>query len=190
MIKLKMLLIFSITLNCSTITKIDSSHFVQNKEKSEYSLHIAYEYYVNNELFDQPLQINEGDYLIQKDIKYIKECIKTELSNSKISIDSTSAPNELELNIVFKNNYPFLLAFVSGLTMTLLPAYFDTDLEIQARLFNRQTKFYSNKIINSGKMRTYIGIIPLFGLPFSNSSNNRNFLIQNLIKKTLNDIKI
>ncbi len=139
-------------------------------------------------MFDQPLQLNEGEYIIQKDIEYVKECIIKELSNSKLLIDSTSATYEIELNIVFKNKYPFLLAFISGLTLTFLPAYFDTDLEIQGRMLNRKTKIYSKKVITSGKMRTYIGLLPLFGLPFSNSSTNRNILIQNLIKKTLKDI--
>jgi hypothetical protein len=180
---------FILTLiNCSTISITEVGDTKKQRQSSEYSIHIGYEFYYDNLLYDQPMQISDGIIDVPRDYKLCLNSLEKEFPNSKVSVDSPSAENQIELNVIFKNNSSFILAFISGLTFTIIPAYFDTDVEIHASSYNRKNKATPKNVTNSGKMRTYFGIIPLIGLPFSSSFNNRETLINNLVKKSIHDL--
>lgn len=185
------LILIALTLtNCSSISVVDIGTIKKQRNSSQYSVHIGYEFYYDNLLYDHPFQVSDGIVDIPRDYKLFLNSLEKEFSNSKISVDSPSAENQIEFNVLFKNNSSFLLAFISGLTFTIIPAYFDTDIEIHATSYNRKNKILSKKVTNSGRMRAYFGIFPLLGLPFSSSLSNRETLIDNLVKKSIHDLGI
>jgi hypothetical protein len=145
---------------------------------------------MDGELFDHPIQISDGIIDIQNDFQIILEKIKNNDQFSYVEIDSSTSEYELEINVIFRNNMNFFQGFLSGLTLTFIPSYYDTDLEIQGILYNRISGKKSKKIITKGNMRTYVGIFPLFSRIFSDSSKNREILINNLLDNLLYNLEI
>ncbi|WP_244310319.1 hypothetical protein [Leptospira noumeaensis] len=145
---------------------------------------------MDDELFDHPIQISDGIIDIQNDFQIVKDKLKKNSQFSNIEIDSSKSQYELEINVTFRNKLNFIQGILSGMTLTLIPAYDDTDLEIQGILHNRITGKKTKKITTKGKMRTYIGIFPLFARPFSDSSKNRELLITNLLDNLLYNVEI
>ncbi|TGK76985.1 hypothetical protein [Leptospira kanakyensis] len=176
--------------SCSTIDYEKNSKLIKYTKSSILSVHIGYEYYLNGKLMDHPLQFSDGVIDIEKDYKLIIQKIKDGNQFSNVKIDFPAAEYELELNIIFKNESNLALAFISGVTFTLFPSIIDSDLEIQGILYNRRLGIKSKKIIASGKMRTYFGILQLIYMPFSNSSKNRELLISNLLNQIMNDTEL
>ncbi|MBM9546640.1 hypothetical protein JWG40_06395 [Leptospira sp. 201903074] len=187
--KLIIALLFFIT-NCSTISYEKKPKLSNNSNKSTVSIHIGYLYYMDGELFDHPIQISDGIIDVRNDFQLIMQNLKYNNKLSFVEIDSPKSQYELEINVIFKNKMNFLQGILSGLTLTLIPSYYDTDLEIQGILYNRISGKKSKKAITNGKMRTYVGIFPLFSRIFSDSSKNREILIKNLLDNLLSDLEI
>jgi hypothetical protein len=174
--------------NCSTIEYQPIGNIQSSSAKRNTTVYIGYQYYMNNKLYDIPLQLPTNIIDVKEDYKTIIRILEKSNKFSEVSINSITADSELELNLKFYNsmNIPYL--FLTAATLYIIPFYYDFDLEIEGNFKNRLTKNKNRKIIKKGKMRYFFGPLPLLFRPFTDTKNHREILIERIVLDILSDI--
>ena len=175
--------------SCLSIEKNEILTRIPTTNIKKVSVHIAYEYYLNENLHDVPLNLNSDLVGLHKDYLIVTKILKNQNLYSDMQFDSTFSEFELELNLKFKDSINLTYLLFTAATLYIIPFQQDLDLEITGTLRNRTTGF-KKKVKKHGKMKLYFGPIPLLIRPFTESDNNREIMIKIILENILVDLEL